>query len=79
MFIIFSKNNCIYCTKTKETLSKQQIQFNNFEIESQQEILELKKKTNQSTFPFIYHKNNFIGGYTDLLKYIYSPEFSMIV
>ena len=77
MFIVFGKNNCVYCTKTKETLIKQKLNFDIKNIDSEQETIDnLKKTTNHNTFPFIFHKDNFIGGYTDLLRYIYSPEFS---
>lgn len=66
-FTIYSIDNCMYCIASKKILNKYNIEY----IEKTKEDFNLlENKPNISTYPIIYHKNNFIGGYTELEKYL---------
>lgn len=69
--IIYSKNNCIYCKKSKELLEKLNIPYNEILLNKDDDtytliVSDLLKKYNQKTFPFIIINEIFIGGYTEL-------------
>lgn len=78
MFLVYTKDNCSYCDKTKTLLDTQKYNFQQVHNETEQ-IQEFKNKFNHKTFPFIFHKDSFIGGYSDLLCYIYSNKFKETV
>ncbi len=60
-WIIYSKENCKYCTYTKTFLTNKGINY-----------LEIKNKlpVNAKTYPQIYHNGTHIGGYDDLFDYV---------
>jgi glutaredoxin 3 len=73
--VIHSKPNCIYCDKTKNLLKSLNIPFEEKKYDSGlEEDNERKQKllnvTNWKTFPQIFIDNSFIGGYTELVKYL---------
>ncbi len=67
--IIYSISSCPYCIKAKNLLSKKHIPYKEI-IVNKQSIRKLMKITGQSTVPQIFINGQFIGGYTDLVKYI---------
>jgi len=76
MFLVYTKENCNYCDKTKSLLNSSKIPFSAISKESSEDsISKFKKEFKHTTFPFIFHKESFIGGYSDLLCYIYSDKF----
>lgn len=71
--IIYSKNNCIYCQKSKELFKKLNIPYNEILLNKDDDndtytltVSELINKYNHKTFPFIIINETFIGGYTEL-------------
>ena len=67
MFLIYSKDNCSYCTKAKEWFKEFNLQYIEFNNPPQQIVDNLKETTCQGTYPFIYCGDTFIGGYKELL------------
>lgn len=64
-FTVYTKSNCIYCTKVKELLksNKQRSIFISYRITYWEKY---------KTFPMVFNGNNFIGGFVDTEKYIES-------
>jgi ribonucleoside-diphosphate reductase alpha chain len=60
-WVIYSKDNCKYCTYAKTFLTNKGIKY-----------LEIKNKlpSNANTYPQIYHNDKQIGGYDDLFEYV---------
>jgi len=75
---IYSKSGCPNCTKAKNLLKEKQLLFkivdcDEFLLENKEEFLvSILKLTNKEwrTFPMIFDGNSFIGGYSDLEKYV---------
>ncbi len=67
-FLIYSKENCVYCELAKGLLNKKNIKY------ITKDYTELKKENDEKiTFPQIYlinDKNVYIGGYNELIKYL---------
>jgi glutaredoxin 3 len=67
---IFYKNSCSYCLKAKAALESINIIYDCSEIKSEEEKNNLVKLTNHKTFPQIFIKKQFIGGYNELMVLI---------
>ena len=75
--VVFSKQNCKYCTLAKELLKKTNISYNEIFLDNELERFEFyEKHTDEETgtivksMPQIFVDDHRIGGYDDLLKYI---------
>lgn len=73
LFLIYSKENCIYCTRAKQWLddlfgidTRYYVEFCN---PPGHVVEQLKESTGQKTYPFIFCGNTFVGGYTELDDY----------
>ena len=64
--VIYGKNNCIFCTKAKRLLAEILDEVFVYEEPTIEEVEDLKERTNQRTFPFIFFGDTFIGGFSDL-------------
>ena len=69
---IYSKNGCLWCTKAKEFLTKQNIAFEEINISSNVHEYSIEKtklieNTGQKTFPYVFIDDKFIGGFNELL------------
>jgi len=77
-FTIYSKSNCLFCTKVKQLLTDNQIFF--LEIQSDEYLLEDKEgfllfiqdliKKEYRTFPMVFNHGQFIGGFTDTESFV---------
>jgi glutaredoxin len=67
MFRVFSKTNCGYCTKAKSLLEES---GEHYEVIEEFDVEAIKRVTNHKTFPFIFKDNTFLGGFTELSKYL---------
>ena len=66
---IYTKEGCGFCKKAKELLSERNIDFE--EVDGLiSDGWEKKTPKNFTTWPKIFFKNKFIGGYSDLEKYL---------
>ena len=69
--IIYSKSGCIFCIKTKELLEENQLHYKQVELSNNRDLhLKLAKQTGQTTVPYIFVNNEFIGGFQDLQNLI---------
>lgn len=69
--VIYSKVGCIFCIKTKELLEEHQLHYKQIELSNNRDLhLKLAKKTGQTTVPYIFINNEFIGGFQDLQKLV---------
>ena len=80
--IFFGLSYCEYCKKTIELLKKNKITYKYYQIDNYyniffnvlSEILKLYPNIginpNHKTVPVIFLKKKFIGGYTDLTKFL---------
>ena len=69
--IVYSKQDCVFCSKAIELLRKKQIEFMELKLNHDFDRDELLIRfPDARTFPIITIDNEFIGGYTDLLCYV---------
>jgi glutaredoxin 3 len=71
-WVIYTKNGCPFCSKAKDLLKSNKILFKNIQITDSNRN-EIFKKLDPMTgnyryFPLIFNKNNFVGGYSELVK-----------
>lgn len=65
--VIYSKNACMYCLKTQNILDKKQIKYQTIDLSNNPNLhMELLQQTGQTTVPYIFINDNFIGGFQDL-------------
>jgi glutaredoxin len=77
-FVIYSKNECIFCLKVKTLLNQRGLDFN--EINCDEYILRdkscflsfMSKMSMQTinTFPVVFYNNHFIGGYNETARFV---------
>ncbi|MDX1916820.1 MAG: glutaredoxin [Rickettsiaceae bacterium] len=65
---IYTKPLCSYCTKAKAILKSENIDFEEVKIENHILATWLYTKTKQTTVPYIFIEDEFIGGYNELTK-----------
>ncbi len=69
--IIYSKAGCIFCIKTKNLLEENQLRYKQIELSNNRGLhLKLAKQTGQTTVPYVFINNEFIGGFQDLQNLI---------
>jgi glutaredoxin len=74
-YTIYSKPNCINCTKVKKLLKDNKLEFkeimcDEYILESKEEFLEFIKNLTKEEckfFPIIFLNGDFIGGYDETL------------
>ena len=81
-FLIFGLSTCKYCKNVLEFSKTNSLQFKYYEMDKYYEIFipilnklteldfELNIDPTHRTFPVIFYNKKFIGGYSDLIKYI---------
>jgi glutaredoxin len=78
-YTVFTVSECIYCEKVKDLLSSYDVNYvvcddYLLDILERQDFLRqmdtLSKSPEHRTFPFVFMKDTFIGGYEDLKKII---------
>lgn len=69
---IISKVGCPWCEKAKELFIKNNIDYEEQIVtnENKREVIDSLEIGNHRTFPIIFYKNQFIGGYDKLQKYV---------
>ena len=68
--IVYSMNNCPYCTKAKALLTQRGIPYKEINLDERpdNEWEELVQKTKLKTLPQIFAGEKLIGGYTQLAE-----------
>ena len=69
--IIWSKDNCPYCTKAKHLLDLKGLSFEERNLSSNEWSKEqlLEDMPTAKTVPQIWMHGKYVGGYTDLVQY----------
>lgn len=76
MIVAYILKDCYYSKSADDLLKKNKIKFEKYKVPQNEEIkTKLKKKNKMNTFPQIFFKDKSkmikIGGYDDLVEYIY--------
>lgn len=67
--VIYSKDNCPYCSAAKSLLSEKGVTFTEHNLQTKPaELAELKARTGLRTVPQIFIDDKLIGGFMDLQK-----------
>ncbi len=78
-YVVFGLSNCSFCNKTKSFFNIKKINYKFYPVDDFKELFlknlidintsypELNIDKLHKTFPIIFYKNKFIGGYTDLI------------
>ena len=84
IFTIYSKSNCIYCTKVELLLedysNDENVEYKKINCDSYIEtpkdkeyfiiFMEKMAKVRPSTFPMVFHDKKFIGGFKEMETYL---------
>ena len=72
MYVIISRNQCNFCDQAKALLQGANLQYTEYNIQSQSSkwLLYLLKRSSITTVPQIFHNGEYIGGYTELKEYL---------
>lgn len=76
MYTVYTKTNCKYCEKVKDYLMDSGFEYNVILCDDYLvkkidflEFIENIAEVPYNTFPMVFHKGNFVGGYNETLKY----------
>ena len=77
--VVWSKNNCIYCTKAKDFLNKKGIQVEERNVQSGDwTMTQLDEAVpNARAFPQIFIDGKFVGGYDKMMAHVQVGELSL--
>lgn len=65
--VIYSKSGCIYCIKAKELLERKELGYKVVDLSNSRDLhLKLSHQTGQTTVPYVFIEDQFIGGFTEL-------------
>jgi len=65
--LVYSKTGCSYCRLAEELLEKNNIPYEVVELTNNKDlIIKLVKQTGQTTVPYVFVNDEFIGGYQNL-------------
>ena len=69
---IYTKDNCVWCTRAKNLMSDLQIPYLEHDLSDDDERKEFYKRIGEgvSTVPQVYIDGNRIGGYKELSRWI---------
>lgn len=74
-YIIYSRDNCPWCEKAKETLEYNNLLYTEYKLnvhytrDTLQDKL-LKENVSKLTVPQIYYNGKYIGGYDNLVRHL---------
>lgn len=78
VFTIYTKSDCVYCTKVKKLLENEKtvlVECDFYLAENREQFLstmdQLAKREHR-TFPFVFKDETFLGGYDDTVVYMNS-------
>ena len=77
MYTIYTTENCIYCSRSKNLLVEHNKEYLEVKLDNQKKVTDFIENTGFTTVPQIYHvSGDHIGGYEQLrdhLNRLYSP------
>lgn len=69
MITIFTKDNCVFCTRAKRFLTSRNINFTEYQLGVHFEMdMILETYPSMKTYPIIVKDDVLIGGYSDLIS-----------
>lgn len=75
MFKIYTKNDCIWCTKAKKLLDKNKIFYTEYNIDLDHTSKMVLKQLRLKTVPQIWDElETHVGGYKQLIKWLGDPN-----
>jgi glutaredoxin 3 len=80
-YTIYSKSGCPYCDKAKSVLKIYNpvvVDCDPYLVDNKEDFLQFIKEITQKehrTFPIIFKDSTYIGGYSDLLKFLVNQDF----
>lgn len=78
--VIYSKDNCPYCTFAKQLLTARNIPYQEIAVDLDLEKrLEMEKLSGRRTVPQIFINDRPIGGYDDLVALDKSGELNQLI
>ncbi len=77
--VIWSKDNCIYCTKAKDYLKKKHVKIEERNVESGNwSMFDLQKSVpNARAFPQIFIDGKYVGSYDSMVSHIALGQLSL--
>ncbi len=77
--VVWSKNNCIYCTKAKDFLKKKGISVEERNVQSGDwTMTQLDEAVpNARAFPQIFIDGKYVGSYDKMMSYVQLGELSL--
>jgi glutaredoxin len=77
--IVWSKNNCIYCTKAKDYLKKKKINIEERNVQSGEwSMTDLQEKVpGARAFPQIFIDGKYVGSYDRMIAHVQLGELSL--
>ena len=70
MIKIYGTKTCSYCNRAKDLCSVNKIPYVEINISHDEEAKQMLLENNYKTVPQIWNDEEYIGGYTDLVKYL---------
>lgn len=65
--VLYVKKTCSYCNYAKSLLERKGIPYEVIELTNNEDlIIKLVNQTGQTTVPYVFVNNEFVGGYTEL-------------
>ena len=86
--VVFSKTNCGYCTRAKETLRSLNLDYHSIELDiddncpkrdCQSLIVNLVKQTHMNTVPQIFINGQLVGGFNQLQQLVNAGKLSSLL
>ena len=79
--IVYSSNNCAYCSRAKKLLDTLGLAFKeiNIQIDLNERDIMLSRSNGRRTVPQIFINNQHIGGYDDLVKIVSNGEYKSLL
>ncbi|MBF8246528.1 MAG: glutaredoxin [Rickettsia sp.] len=67
--VLYSKKDCFFCKEVEKILNLYNLHYSIIDITNNPELhIALSKQTNQTTVPYIFVDNRFLGGWNELNK-----------
>lgn len=79
VYRIVSKDDCLYCKKTKSLLNKHNVKYSETKLDKSDSDYEKRRtdlisETNHKTFPWIFKGETFLGGFSELEKQLFELD-----
>jgi len=78
--IIYTKENCSYCTKAKKLLAEKKLDYQEIRVDlAPEKRIEMERLSGRRTMPQIFINDQSIGGYDDLFSLVQSGKLNNLL